>query len=171
MSYKPLSSKQADEMSHPPLIDDGRYQFEVMEIHNTDKYSNPLVDKSGAPMTKVRVKIWDNNSQERSLFTNLFWGEDNKMSYRTRHYAESIGKLDLYESGELLDRIHVTIGCTGVCEVYTQKGRDKNDGSGEKWHDKNDVRDFFVGGIGTTRAAAPVEALKDDDFKDSDIPF
>lgn len=169
MSYKPLSSKQAEEMMRPPLIDDGRYQMEVVEVHTTDKYHNPLVDKSGAPMTKLRVKIWDHDGHERPVFTNLFWGEDNKMSYRTRHYAEAVGALDLYESGELLDRIHVTVGRAGVCEVYTQKGRDKNDGSGEKWPDKNEIRDFFVM-ENAPQAAAVTNGKPKADF-DDDIPF
>ncbi len=168
MTYKPLTSKQAEDMAKPPLIDDGRYQFEVVEIHTSDKYQNPLIDKTGAPMTKARLKIWDHNAHERPLFTNLFWGEDNKMSYRTRHYAESIGMLEQYENGTLLERIHTTIGRTGACEVYTQKGRDKNDGSGEKWNDKNEVRDFFV--AENAIPAAKTDNKPKDDFSD-DIPF
>jgi hypothetical protein len=168
MTYKPLTHQQADEMMRPPLIDDGRYQFEVIEVHKSDKYHNPLVDKSGAPMTKLRLKIWDHNAHERPVFTNLFWGEENKMSYRTRHYAESVGALELYEKGDLLDRIQVTVGRTGVCEIYTQKGRDKNDGSGEKWPDKNEVRDFFV--MENTAPVAKTDDKAKDDFSD-DIPF
>lgn len=165
-SYKPLSEREASDMMRPPLIEDGRYQFEIVEVHSTDKHNNPMVDKSGAPMTKLRLKIWDKQSRERTLFTNLFWGADNGLAYRTRHFSESIGVLDLYDNGTLLDNIIRVLGRTGHCDVYVQKGRDKNDGTGEKWPDKNDIKDFVK-----TDKAAPLQKAVGDEFIDSDLPF
>jgi hypothetical protein len=143
MSYRPLTAQQAQEMSAPPLIENGKYQCELMEYSHTDKYNNPLKDSKGEPMTRIRLKIWDKEGRERSLFTNLFWGENNRMSYRTRHFAESFQVLDMYDLGELYEKFNSCLGNLGHCEVYIQQPRAKNDGSGDMWPAKNDIKDFF----------------------------
>jgi hypothetical protein len=166
-SYKPLTPKEATDLMRPPLIDEGRYQFEVVEVHNTDQNHNPLVDKQGEPMTKLRLKIWDNEGRERSLYTYLFWGASHKMAYRTRYFAESIGMLDKYDSGVLLDEMTSCLSRTGIVEIYIQKERDKNDGSGDKWPAKNEVRNFIVASEPEKTENA---AGKKSDF-DDDVPF
>jgi hypothetical protein len=164
MSYKPLTKQQANDMARPPLIDDGTYQFELLEFSNHDKYHNELKDKNGDAMTKVKLKIWDIQGKERLVFTNLFWGEQNRMSYRTRHFAESLGLLAFYESGEMFDKFGECLNKMGHCEIYTQKERAKNDGTGENWPAKNEVKDFVVVETATKQAAGQ-------DFYNDDVPF
>lgn len=166
MSYKPLTKQQAENMARPPLIEDGTYQFEVMELHNVDKHNNPLIDKNREPMTKAVLKIWDMMGRERLVFTNIFWGEQNKMSYRTRLFAESIGAIDLYESGKMLENLKECLSKSGYCEVYTQKSRLKDDGSGESWPAKNEVGNFVAKPI-----ARPQEKDDEAPFFDDNVPF
>lgn len=144
MSYRPLSREEADQMKKPPLLDDGEYPCSLVEFHHTDKYHNTLRDSNGELMTRIKLKIYDIDGKERFIFTHLFWGENNKMAYRTRHFAESFGVLHKYENGSLYDDFNECLGSMGHCEIYTQKERPKNDGSNEKWAAKNDIRDFFV---------------------------
>ena len=164
MSYKPLTKQQANEMARPPLIVDGQYQCELMEYHHTNKYNNVLKDKNNEDMTRIKLKIWDHEGRERFIFTNLFWGENNKMSYRTRHFAESFGMSELYDSGKMYDNFRECLNTCGHCEIYTQNARDKNDGSGEMWPAKNDIRDFIVRDTKT-------ETSKNNDQFNDEIPF
>ena len=166
MNYRPLTNEQAQEMSRPQLIEDGEYQCELIEFSHTDKYLKPLLDRNSEPMTRIKLKIWDSQGKDRVIFTNLFWGANNKMSYRTRHFAESFEVLDMYEMGELYDKLGEVLNQTGHCEIYTQKPRPKNDGSDEMWPAKNEVRDFFV------KIKDKVDSSAHDEFQpDSDIPF
>lgn len=164
MSYRPLNKQQAEEMARPPLIADGKYQCELLEFTHTDKTQKPLTDRNGEDMTRIKLKIWDQEGKERTIFTNLFWGENNKMSYRTRHFAESFKIVDLYDSGGLYERFGECLGAFGCCDIYTQKERAKNDGTNEVWPAKNDVRDFIE-----SNKSAPV--VTSNDFDDSVIPF
>jgi hypothetical protein len=143
MSYKPLNKQQANEMSKPPLIPDGIYPFELIEYNHTDKYGQVLKDRNNENMTRIKVKIWDSEGKERIVFTNLYWGENNKMSYRTRYFAESLKKIELYESGGMYDKFVECLNHSGLCEIYTQKERPKNDGTGGVWDAKNDIRNFI----------------------------
>jgi GTPase SAR1 family protein len=136
MRYKRYSEEELKELA---LIPDGIYQFETMEVHETDKYHNPLRDKNGYDMAKLKLKIWDKNGRERFVFTNLFG--DGNMSFRTRHYADSIGKIQQYEDETF--EIRETLGDSGYCQIITRKGGIKNIITGEKWNDSNDVKDFI----------------------------
>jgi|SRR6185503_1373864 len=167
MGYNPLSKEKADEMARPPLIDDGQYQFELMEFHNTDKYHNKLVDSKGGEMTRIKIKIWDHHNKERFVFTNLYWSDENKMAYRTRHFAETIDMLPLYEGGSLYDEMSQCLGKTGYCEIYTQKAKPKNDGTNEMWAPKNDVRDFIV----ADKVPEDAKTMKADPTLNDDLPF
>lgn len=167
MSYTPLTKQQADDMARPPLIDDGTYQFQLLEYSHTGKNSEPLTDRNGDPMTKIKIKIWDHEGKERVLFTMLFWGEQNRMSFRTRHFADSIKMQESYEQGHLFDRFGECLNKTGYCEIYTQKPREKNDGSGEMWPAKNDIRDFVP--ENEVIKAEPKKEIEN--FKDCEIPF
>ncbi|HLX54260.1 MAG TPA: hypothetical protein VKR58_09980 [Aquella sp.] len=163
MSYRPLTKQEAKDMSNPPLIEDGEYPCELIEFSNVDKNHCPLTDSNGDMMTKIKLKIWDKEGRERSIFTNLFWSERNKMSYRTRNFAESFGVLELYEKGHMYTQFNKCMNKLGVCKIYTQKARAKNDGTDDMWPAKNDVRDFIE-----KEMKAPVKI--DDGFSDL-VPF
>lgn len=162
MKYRPLTEKEANEMSKPALLQDGQYQFMLIEYSHTDKYHNELVDRNNEPMTKIKLKIWDINGKETFIFTNLFWGSNNKMSYRTRNFANSVGFLESYEKGDFYENFGKCLESTGYCEIYTQKERPKNDGSGTSWPAKNEIKDFIKNNSINK---------KDKDQFDDEIPF
>lgn len=168
MSYKPLTKQQANDMSRPPLIEDGIYSCMLLAFYHKDKNGQYLVDKSGGRMTRITLRVWDANGSEKTVYTNLFWGEDNKMSYRTRHFAESFKIVDKYENGDLYDKFSECIGLNGICEIYTQKERSKNDGTSEVWPAKNDVRTFIEK---ETSISAVSNKNEDIPFQDDELPF
>lgn len=143
MQYMPLTEEQASEMIKPKLLDDGIYKFQLIEFNHNNKYGNQLLDKNGDPMTNIKLNVFCEGGKERFVFATLFWGSKNKMAYRTRHFSESIKILKLYESGKMMEKFSICLNLFGLCEIYTQKERPKNDGSGESWSAKNDVRDFI----------------------------
>ena len=164
MNYKPLSKQQAIEMSRPPLIEDGVYQAILLEYMNVNREGHVLKDKDGDPMTRVKFKIWDKNGHERYISTNLFWGENNKMAYRTRHFAESFKVIEMYESGKLYEEMTKVVGLSGMCEIYKQKASvDKN---GREWPEKNEIRDFSEN---VTRKPEKINSTSD--FFNDSIPF
>lgn len=169
MSYRPLSKKEAYVMSRPSLIEDGTYECTLLQHMNYNQDGKKIVDRNGEDMTRIKLKIWDHEGKERFIYTNLWWGENNKMSYRTRSFAESFQVLDMYELGELYDKFGDVIGMTGVCEIYTQKERPKNDGSKEIWPTKNDVRNFIEKEVISSKLINAT--VKNDDFHDDDVPF
>ncbi len=155
MKYTRYSEQELKEIA---LIPDGVYQFETMEVHETDKYGQPLRDKNGYDMAKLKLKIWDKNGRERFVFTNLFG--DGGMAFRTRHYADSVGKIKEYEE-DTFD-VRETLGDTGYAQIITRKGGIKDKLTGEKWDDSNDVKDF-------------IKLAEQDQYrnikKESDVPF
>lgn len=158
MTYNPLTKEEAHDMSQPKLIDEGKYQCELVEVHNTDRNGNTLLDRNGEKMTRIKLKVWDNDGRERFVYTNLFWGNNNKMAYRTRHFAESFRLVDLYEDRVLYDRLGDHLNNGGHCYIYIQNPKPKNDGTDAMWPAKNDVRDFVITATKT-------------EFEDNDIPF
>lgn len=162
MRAKRYSEAELKEMA---LIADGVYQFEVMEVHDVDKYGVKLCDKDGNDMSKLKLKIWDKNGRERVVFTNLF--SDGRMAFRTRHFADSIGMIEEYENDDF--DTSDTLCRTGWCQIITRKGGIKNKETNEKWDDSNDVKDFIKLAEQSVYAnkAAPVA----NEFFNDEIPF
>ena len=66
---------------------EGIYKFTVLEVHTTDKFNNPLCDKNGIEMAKLKLVIFDENNRERTLFT--FISGDGIFAYKLRHFAKN----------------------------------------------------------------------------------
>lgn len=174
MKYTPYSEAQIQSMN---VMDEGIYIFEVLEVHVTDKYNNPLRDKNGIDMAKLKLLVWDNENRERIVYT--FISGDINFAYKLRHYAQTLGLIADYESGSL--DIQRTQGKSGKAIIVIKKGSLKTDGSGEIWPDRNDVKDFIVGNTpiivppnGSFTAPAPQMPpplqVSQDELND-DIPF
>lgn len=164
MRYTRYSEQELKEMA---LIPDGVYQFQTMEVHESNKYGQPLRDKNGYDMAKLKLKIWDKNGRERFVFTNLFG--DGGMAFRTRHYADSVGQIDKYDADQFI--VRETIGCTGYVQIITRKGGIKDQLTGEKWEDSNDAKDFIKLADQDAYKGTFKETKKDEvPFFDDDIP-
>jgi hypothetical protein len=162
MRYTPYSEAEIQSMH---VMDEGTYHFEVMDVITTDKMNNPLTDKNGNDMAKLKLMVWDKNDKERIIYT--FISGDSNFAYKLRHFAKSIGMINDYEQG--IFNINRAVGKSGVAEVVIKKGNLKQDGSGELWPDRNDVKDFVL--IDSNNHKSPHLDVKQDDIGDEEIPF
>ena len=164
MRYTPYTEAEIQSLH---VMEAGIYPFQVIEVITTDKNNNPLQDKNGNDMAKLKLLVWDKSDKERSLYT-FITGDDN-FAYKLRHFAKSIGMVEDYEDGTF--NIHRAIGKSGLADIVIKKGTMKTDGSGEMWADRNDVKDFVL-----NQSTQPVQqsAPTQQDVPphlDDDIPF
>lgn len=136
MKYTPYSELDIKNMG---VMDEGTYPFKVVEVSTADNYGQQLRDKNGNEMAKLKLTVWDKNRSERGITTYI--SADSRFAYKLRHFSESIGMLSEYESGTF--DIVRTVGRSGIAQIVVRKGTLKQDGSGDVWPDRNDVKDFI----------------------------
>src|SRR5271154_339230 len=137
MRYTPYTEAQIQSMN---VMEEGIYTFQVLEVHTTDKNNNPLCDKNGIEMAKLKLMVWDKENRERIIYT--FISGDGNFAYKLRHFAKTIDLIEDYESGTF--NINRAVGKSGMADIVIKKGTIKADGSGEMWPDRNDVKDFVM---------------------------
>ena len=166
MRYKPYTEAQIQSMN---VMDEGIYPFQVLEVDTTDRSNRPLQDKNGNDMAKLKLLVWDHENRERIVYT--FISGDGNFAYKLRHFAQTINMISEYEDG-IFD-IQRSMGRSGKANIVIKKGTLKQDGSGEMWPDRNDVKDFIVDGPGNTPIAVenPKLEVADNAIQDDDIPF
>jgi hypothetical protein len=123
--YTPKSEK---ELSESMLIPDGDYDFEV--ISATQKNS-----KANNPMIELKLKIWDSEGKERTVFDYLMSSTDS-MLYKLRHFCVATKMEQIFDSGKLTDQD--CIGKSGKVRIFVQQ-----DKSG-KYQPKNAVKDYLT---------------------------
>jgi hypothetical protein len=172
MRYTPYTEAEIQSMN---VMDEGIYTFQVLEVHTTDKFNNPMQDKNGNDLAKLKLLVWDNLNRERTLFT--FISGDGNFAYKLRHFAKTIGMLDDYEQG--IFNINRAVGKSGTADIVIKKGTLKADGSGEMWADRNDVKDFVMPATAPALNPSvqpqpvkeePLQVLQSDEL-DDDVPF
>ena len=159
MRYTPFTEEQIQTQHIVPA---GNYVFKVIDVQ-TMKNGYAMVDKNGNDMARIKVMIYDENHNERFIYTYIT-GADT-FAYKLRHLCKTIGMLKEYEAGTF--NINHTIGKQGECQVVIRKGQTKSDGSGDMWPDQNDIKDFVV----STMNERKHSTTPSNDFEDSDIPF
>lgn len=163
MRYTPYSEAQIQSMN---IMDEGVYPFQVLDVITTDKLNNPMTDRNGVDIAKLKLLVWDNENKERTIFTYI--SGDGNFAYKLRHFAKTVGMLDDYEQG--IFNIHATLGKSGMADIVIKKGTIKSDGSGEMWPDRNDVKDYVYITQGEPKEAPPLEVNQSKEL-DDDIPF
>lgn len=163
MKYTPYTEAQIQGMN---VMDEGIYPFQVIDVITTDKLNNPMVDRNGIEMAKLKLCVWDKDNKERTIFTYI--SGDGNFAYKLRHYAHTLGMISDYEQGFF--NIHNTVGKSGTADIVIKKGTLKQDGSGELWADRNDVKDFVVIKTQEQVIAPPLEVSQSGEL-DDDIPF
>lgn len=159
-NYRPHTEAEIKSFT---LMTKGIYTFEVIEVHETDQYGHPLVDKNQNAMFKVRLKLWDQEGRERYLFD--FFSSADSMAWKLRHYCSTIGLLDDYDAGKF--KPVDALNCNGKCEVIIRPARPKNDGSGDFWPESNSVKDYIKSDKDIVLQS---QAKVDTNFVDDDIP-
>jgi len=124
------------------LLQKGDYDFEVTEaIEKTSK--------SGNPMIQVRLKVFHEDSFR---FVTDYLME--KMAFKLRHFAESVGLLEEYNAGQF-DASNL-VGASGVVKLEIEPAKGQ-------FSAKNSVKDYAVRG-GSTHVQSAVGPEDDTDI-------
>lgn len=149
MRFQPLS-----EVELLNLLPDGDYDFLVKAAEDT------VSKKSGAPMIKLTLSIWDTNNYERTVFDYIMPAIMRKL----KHFADAIGIEDLYEAGGY--SANDCVNKSGKCKIIT----DMKEGS--TFDPSNVVKDYIKR---DPNSSAPPERLIDKQADTSgfadDVPF
>lgn len=165
MRYTPYSEAEIQSMN---VMDVGTYDFKVLDVITTNKDGSHLTDKNGNDMAKLKLLVWDNELRERIIFTYISGG--GTFAFKLRHFAQSIGMLHEYENSEF--NIHRALDKSGKAEIVIKKGTLKNDGSGEMWADRNDVKDFIS--VSDNNVNIPINrnsSIPASQIEDDEVPF
>ncbi len=147
-----FTPKTESELSSMNLLDAGIYKYEVVEAEER-------LSSKGNEMIVVKLDIYDDSGFRRSLKDYLL----EAMAFKLRHFCESAGLLDKYNSGELTT--NELVGVSGKVDIAYQAGDQKPEGG--YYPDKNVVADYIV-----PDASEPAKTPKKENPLDSeDIPF
>ncbi len=150
MRFTPKTEAQ---VSSGGLFPAGSYDFEVVEAKDT------ISKSSNNEMLALQIAIYDPQGHSKRVFDYLLDTEN--AAYKLRHFAEAIGMLAAYATGEL--RAEDCMGRTGRCKVNIQK-----DKTGQ-YTDKNTISDYIL--EKTNGNAAAAKTSKTETTEDDQIPF
>lgn len=165
MKITPKTQEEIDAMNLFPV---GEYGFEVLEkatlgtdeLFTKDALSKVKADGSGGnEMIVLVLNVFHPDGYSRVVIDYLLEAMPKKL--RNACYACGLG--DKYEAGDFVAQDF--IGKQGNLKLSIQSGKLKDDGSGEKYPDKNNVADYIL-----TDQASPVPTARTKDFED-EIPF
>jgi len=125
LSFKPTNEKEIAESQN---ITPGTYPFEVMEALATKS-------KKGNDMIQAELRLFMPDGKERGITAYLMAA----MPAQLFHFCTYCGLATEYGNGTLT--ADDCIGKTGYVEITTQKGKPKDDGSGN-WPDRSSIKDF-----------------------------
>lgn len=144
-----FNPKTEDEIKLELLIEEGIYQFEVIQ-------SESRTSKAGNPMIHLLLKVWD-NSGKSALLHDYLLTSPSQMLFKLRHFCFAVGLGTEWESGSLTAE-----NCMGKCGKA--KVGIETDPSG-KYGPKNRINDYVSKEV-------PVDGIPvvGDELND-DIPF
>lgn len=151
MKFTPLDEEALN--AQRGILKEGEADFEVM-IAN-DKFSK----SSGQPMIELKLKVWDCEGKEGIIFDYLV----GNVQWKLHQFLASVGRLDLYESGDV--NTDILLGMCGKALLKLQK-----DKTG-KYPDQMRVTEYFIPSAPTENkkesTQSPASILANED----DIPF
>ena len=122
-----FTPKTEAELKESELLPEGEYTFEILTAEDTQSKS------TGNDMLKLSLRIFENGGENSQRVFDYLVSIDS-MIWKIRHFAEAIGMLPEYESGEML--AETLPGRTGKCKIVIQPA------SGQ-WDAKNAVKDYL----------------------------
>jgi len=144
MRFTPKSEKELQ--AERGILKAGNADFEVLKA--AEKISN-----AGNPMIELNIKVWDEDGKSGQIFDYLV----STAQWKIRNFAEAIGNLELYESGDF--PAEALLGKSGRCVLKLEKS--------EQYGDQIKIKDYLP--------PAQKSALRADDdmppLKDFDIDF
>lgn len=123
--FTPITEKEAEKLSGNTVLPDGTYPFTIIkgEWGLTDKEDNKFT---------VTLKCFGADGDEALVFDTLL-PDHAKMKFRFRHFAESIGIIDAYNTGEVDN--NVVQGRSGKVVLKSETYNDQL---------RNKVRDYDI---------------------------
>lgn len=147
--------KTENEVTTANLFPAGVYDYEVAQADDVTS------KKSGEPMIKLKLKVFDKDGNSRVVFDNLMFLES--MAFKLRHacYASGVGVQ--YEKGQI-----EAIDFNGVVGKVKLKQTPAKNGHPAK----NEVVDYIVEDDSKSQREKTNVAEKDEEaLKDDSIPF
>ena len=122
-----FTPKSEAELAENALLPEGEYTFEILTAEDTQSKS------TGNDMLKLSLRIFENGGENSQRVFDYLVSIDS-MIWKIRHFADAIGMLPEYDSGEML--AETLPGRTGKCKIVIQPA------SGQ-WDAKNAVKDYL----------------------------
>ena len=154
-TYSPKTDEQIEkEENESRLFEPGIYGFEVIQHHQFGEhyqYTKDTESKKGNDMMQLVIRIFDPEGRSTVLRDYLL----DVVPRKLKESAYACGLGNDYEAGTLCAEKY--IGKSGNLELAVQPGRNKNDGTDEKYPDRNVVNAYVI--------------AANDSHLDDDIPF
>lgn len=118
-----FTPKTEEEIAAENLLQPGEYGFTVMEAEDTQS-------KAGNDMMKVKLEVFAPDGGTRHVYDYLL----EKMAFKLRHFAATVGRMADYERGEL--SADAVVGRSGLVRIEIEPAGD--------YPAKNVVKDYVV---------------------------
>lgn len=112
MRVTPISEQEADALS-TNLWPDNEYDYEIKEAEEK-------TSRAGNDMFALQIWLYDDQGAKKMVFDYLI--NEERQSWKIRHFAASCGLLPQYEKGSLM--VGEMIGRTGRCTIGSQPAKD-----------------------------------------------
>jgi len=153
MKFTPKTEK---ELAAEGLMAEGTYPLEVVK-------AAPKQSAAGNDMIVVTLRVFETADSGCLLDDYLM----EAVAYKLFHFCAYSGLTKQYEAGTLT--ADDCVGKSGYVKVGIQKGKKKDDGSGEVWPDRNSVKDYVRQDTLKKAGVIPAKAPAKDDGED--VPF
>lgn len=145
-----FKSLNEEEIKALNIMQPGKYNFEVIK-------AKEKLSKSGNPRLELQLQVWDSHGKIHIVFDSFT--DHPKMMYKIKHFCEATGLINKYSSN-CLEEIDCE-GKRGVADIIIQKGQPKDGGF---YPDRNAIRDYIVGDVGTLVAESASRQAADNAF-------
>lgn len=155
MSYN-LTPMTEEELNAFDVIQEGIYDFEVLK-------SERQTSKSGNPMAKLQINVWDTNGKSTVIFDYLVFSSVKFCTRKIKHFCESAGIVEDYLKGNIREELERLSGKVhiGVQDIMPNP-------TGGYYPAKNVVIDYVTKDNASHSGAPKRES---DEFLNDQIPF
>lgn len=152
MKVTPKTEKEIAEENNLPV---GDYPFEVLNAVNAKSKKN-----SDMITLTLRVFVGESTRQINDYLLDSMPG-------KLFHFCSYTGLAQKYNEGTLT--ADDCLGKSGYLTIVTQKGKKKDDGSGDFWPDRSSVKDYIRNEAGVKREVISTPAKPAG--AEEDVPF
>lgn len=144
-----ITPRSEEEISKIGLLEEGIYNFEIVS-------SEEKISKSGNEMIEIEIMVERNDYSKKYIKDYLLNNDNQGMQFKLRHLFDSIGKINIYNSGEI--NSSVLEGCKGKAIIKIYHDEHSN------YPPKNIVKDYI-------KNNDSVKTINENKFFDDEIAF